>query len=74
LGTGAITLALDGPSRRHAFGASMLAGGAVDLAWWIGGVILTRQDRAAHEQWQQRLRPTVDVDSTHASLGLTGSF
>jgi len=67
LGTGAITLAIEGPRRRRAFGASMLAGGAVDLAWWIGGVLLNRQDQALHREWLHQLRPSVDVGATPPS-------
>jgi len=74
LGTGALTLALHAPRRTHVFGVSMLAGGAIDLAWWIGGVVLGRRDAAAHEEWRRQLRPTVDVGSAHATVGLRGSF
>lgn len=74
LATGALTLGLKGPRRRHAFGAAMLAGGALDLAWWIGGLVLTRRDQAAHREWLRSLRPTLALSSTGAQVGLGGRF
>jgi len=74
LATGALSLALDGSPGRRAFGAGMLAGGALDLVWWLGGLILHRRDQAAHREWLRSIRPLVSSNLTRTTLGLEGTF
>jgi len=74
LAVGAVSLIVADRPKWRVFGVATLAGGVLDLAWWLGGLVLRWRDRQAHQEWLRRIQPMLATTRAGAVLGLRGAF